>query len=203
MKFLMKLLLPILGPLIFFLLTSDGLTHPGKRSRDDCHFCRANCARWGVAWNQRHCHEADDRVVQVIDGDTVLLSNREKVRLLGIDSPEKGWKEKGIKKECFSNESTRFLEERVLGKRVTIELDSKGDKRDKHGRTLAYLYRDGSLINAELLKKGYALALTSFPFSKKKEFRGYQEEARVRQLGLWGACDVSCKGSLCKIQGRR
>lgn len=84
-------------------------------------------------------------VTRVIDGDTLEGENIT-VRLLGINTPEKG--------ERYYEEAKRFLESRVLNK--TIELEYGKEKTDMYGRTLAYVYYNGKLINEEIVREGYA-----------------------------------------------
>ena len=85
-------------------------------------------------------------VIRIIDGDTLEIESGEKVRLLGIDAPEKG--------ERYSLEAAKFLEEKVLNKTVVLELGS--ERYDRYGRILAYLYINGKNINIELVKNGLA-----------------------------------------------
>lgn len=139
-----------------------------------------------------------DRVTHVYDGDTIKVGGK-KVRLIGVNTPENEWKKRGIKEECFAKEATRFMKQTLLGKRVRLETDSVGDKYDKFGRLLAYVYLDETLINVEILKSGYGYAFTFFPFSKSREFKRYHENARSQKLGIWGACDVRCRQHFCKI----
>ena len=85
-------------------------------------------------------------VIRIIDGDTLEIESGEKVRLLGIDAPEKG--------ERYSSEAGIFLEKMVLNKTVVLEFGS--EKYDRYGRILAYLYVDRKNINIELVKNGLA-----------------------------------------------
>ncbi len=73
------------------------------------------------------------------------------------------------------------------GQEVSLEYD--WEKKDKYGRTLAYIYRksDGLFINAEIIKQGYGFAYTRFPFKYLDEFRQYEQNAREKYLGLWKA----------------
>ena len=70
------------------------------------------------------------KVVWIVDGDTIILDNKEHVRLIGIDAPEK--------KEPYYRRATRFLIKLAKGKRVRLEFDR--ENRDKFGRLLAYVY---------------------------------------------------------------
>lgn len=119
-------------------------------------------------------------VTRVIDGDTivVLLDGREeKVRLIGIDTPEKG--------RPYFSEATRKTAELVLGKEVKLEKDVS--ERDKYGRLLRYVYTGSLFVNAELVRQGYAMVYTYPPDVKYSDyFLKLQQEARDKNLGLWG-----------------
>lgn len=120
------------------------------------------------------------QVVEVIDGDTivVLLNGvRERVRLIGIDTPEVG--------RPYYEEATRKTTELVLGKTVRLEKDIS--ERDKYGRLLRYVYVGSLFVNAELVRQGYAHAYTYPPDVKYADyFTQLQREAREKGVGLWG-----------------
>lgn len=135
-------------------------------------------------------------VKKVVDGDTVVLSTGEKVRLIGIDAPEARHNEKlkrdmeKTKKDAdtiiaLGKRSTQFTRSLVEGKRVRLEFDV--ERRDRYGRLLAYLYtEDGVFVNAEILKEGYAMVMTVPPNVKYKDFFAeLQKKARENKLGLW------------------
>jgi micrococcal nuclease len=122
------------------------------------------------------------RVKKVIDGDTLLLTNSEKVRLIGVDTPETKHPQRPI--ERFGKEACLFTRRMAEGKEVRLEFDWQ--KRDKYGRLLAYVYlTDGTFLNAEIIKQGYGFAYTKYPFKLLDEFRKYEREARENQRGLW------------------
>ncbi len=131
-------------------------------------------------------------VTRVIDGDTivVLLDGREeKVRLIGIDTPEKG--------RPYFYEATRKTAELVLGKEVKLEKDVS--ERDKYGRLLRYVYAGGLFVNAELVRHGYAMVYTYPPDVKYSDyFLKLQQEARDKNLGLWG---IESENSVSKENG--
>jgi micrococcal nuclease len=122
------------------------------------------------------------RVKRVIDGDTLLLTKGEKVRLIGVDTPETKHPQKPV--ERFGKEAYLFTKRMVEGKEVRLEFDWQ--KRDKYGRLLAYVYlMDGTFLNAEIIKQGYGFAYTRFPFRYLEDFRVYEREARDKRAGLW------------------
>jgi micrococcal nuclease len=122
------------------------------------------------------------RVKRAVDGDTLLLTNGERVRLIGVDTPETKHPQKPVQR--FGKEAYLFTKGMVEGKEVGLEYDWQ--KRDKYGRLLAYVYLlDGTFLNAEIIKQGYGFAYTQFPFKYLEEFRGYEREARENKRGLW------------------
>ena len=122
------------------------------------------------------------RVVRVVDGDTLLLDRKERVRLIGVDTPETVDPRRPVQR--FGKEASAFTKRMVEGKKVRLEYDQ--DRTDRFGRTLAYVYlEDGTFLNAEIVRQGYGHAYTRFPFKYLEEFRGYEREAREAQRGLW------------------
>lgn len=128
---------------------------------------------------------ATNRVAKVIDGDTIVLENGEKVRYIGINAPEI------TKRDCFGNEAKKKNESLVLHKEVILEKDVS--ERDKYNRLLRYVYlADGTFINKTLVEEGYAYA-SSYPpdISRQEELLEAQREAQKNKKGLWGACPRS------------
>lgn len=134
------------------------------------------------------------QVEWIYDGDTIKVAGIGKVRLLGIDSPEKEDGERdhflvklggnGKLLRRSAEEALQFNISAVKGKTVRLILD--GDRRDRHDRLLAYvILPDGRLLNRVLLEKGYAVVYRRFDFRLKKEFLEAEEEARRRKVGLW------------------
>lgn len=135
-------------------------------------------------------------VKRVVDGDTLLLENGERVRLIGIDTPEMHESEKLYRDSRRTGEDVRtiqalgrrayeFTRKLVEGKRVHLEFDV--EKRDRYSRLLAYVYLpDGTFVNAEIVRQGYA-SLMTFPPNVKyvNLFTKLYQEARLGHRGLW------------------
>ena len=121
--------------------------------------------------------------IRVVDGDTIILDGKERVRLIGVDTPETVHPSKPV--EYFGKEASAFTKRMVEGKRVRLGYD--WNRVDKYGRTLAYVYlEDGTFLNAEIIKQGYGHAYTRFPFKHLDEFRRYEKDAMREGKGLWG-----------------
>lgn len=122
----------------------------------------------------------------VYDGDTIQLSSGEKVRYIGIDSPELNHEEN--KKGCFADEATEENKRLVLNKKLSLSKDITD--RDKYDRLLRYVYLEGgTFVNLELVRRGYAKKLTIPPDTKfQQDFKDAELYAKTNRLGLWGAC---------------
>ena len=122
------------------------------------------------------------KVGRVTDGDTLLLTNGEYLRLIGVDTPETKHPKKPV--EYFGKEAYLFTKNMVEGKEVRLEYDQT--RRDKYNRILAYVYLlDGTFLNAEIIKQGYGFAYTKYPFKYMEDFRQYEREARENKRELW------------------
>ena len=122
------------------------------------------------------------RVVRVLDGDTMVLDNGETVRLIGVDAPEIHHLE--IPVQRFGQEAMEFLKRLAEGFECSLEYEP-GNIRDRYGRLLAYVFVEERLVNAEIIRRGYAYAYTRFPFRRQAEFVALEREARRCQYGLW------------------
>ncbi len=124
-------------------------------------------------------------VSRVIDGDTVELATKERVRLLGINTPERG--------QHFYKESKDYLKGLVENK--TVFLESDVEDKDKYGRLLRHIYMGGLFVNIELIKAGYASAYIIPPDEKYKElFLEAEEGARSKGIGIW---KITIKDAFC------
>lgn len=128
-------------------------------------------------------------VVRHVDGDTLdveLGGTVERVRLIGIDTPESVIP--GVEPECFGPEASQRLAGLApAGTPVRIERDIEA--RDPYGRLLGYLYVEDVMVNLVLVTEGYARVLRIAPNTAfAPEFAAAQRDARRDRLAMWGAC---------------
>ena len=122
-------------------------------------------------------------VGRVIDGDTFVLLSGERVRLIGIDTPEyEPWKNRV---DFYGLEASNYSRKLLSDKKVVLEFDVK-DK-DKYERTLAYVYlEDGEFVNRRLVEEGYARAKYYAPNGRYRViFKEAEEKARLAKKGIW------------------
>jgi micrococcal nuclease len=133
----------------------------------------------------RHALEAGSYgVARVVDGDTLLLSEpRERVRLIGADTPETVKPNHPI--EPWGPEATEFTKAFLAGGEVRLEFDT--EPRDKYGRILAYVWVGDRMLNEELIRAGLARAEMQYHYSaaKKARFRQAEADARAARRGIW------------------
>jgi len=135
-------------------------------------------------------------VTRAVDGDTLKLENGERVRLIGIDTPEMHESQKLYRDSARSHQDIstiqklgrrayEFTKNLVEGKRVSLEFDV--EKHDKYGRLLAYVYlKDGTFVNSKIVEEGYASLMTFPPNVKYADlFLKLYQEARNNRKGLW------------------
>ncbi|WP_309866907.1 thermonuclease family protein [Desmospora profundinema] len=132
------------------------------------------------------------KVVRVIDGDTIVARVKEKeerIRFIGVDTPETVHPEKG--EEPFGKEASDFTKTHLpAGGTIFLEMDA--EERDHYGRLLAYIWVEEELFNASLLQEGLATTLTIPPNVKyRDEFRALEQESREKEVGLWGEEEAS------------
>ncbi len=136
------------------------------------------------------------RVVYANDGDTMKLDNGQRVRLIGIDTPEshenpkleKDVKRTGKDKEtllAMGRRAASFTKKLLTDQQVRLEFDV--EPHDRYGRLLAYVYlKDGTFVNEKIIREGYAYPLTIPPNVKHAhEFKQWFDEARENKRGLW------------------
>ena len=135
-------------------------------------------------------------VARVVDGDTIKLSNNERIRLIGVDTPELHYSDKLLRDskrsgkdiktiQSLGAKASKFTKDLCLNKKVRLEYDV--EKHDRYGRLLAYVYlEDGTFINAKIVEEGFAQVMTVVPNVKHADlFLKLQKEAREANRGLW------------------
>lgn len=124
-------------------------------------------------------------VMDVIDGDTIILANGKRVRYIGMDTPELN--NSSGRSTCYAKEARNKNRELVLGKKIKMEKDISED--DKYGRLLRYIYVDDVFVNKLLVEEGYAVAVAYPPDLKYQlQFKEAERSAFDNNLGLWGQC---------------
>lgn len=129
-------------------------------------------------------------VVDIEDGDTITVrmnGTQERVRFIGVDTPETRDPRKPV--QCFGKAASNFTKQLIGENNVRLEADPDNTNRDRYNRLLRYVYLpDGTMLNATIIEQGYGFAYTSFPFTKKAQFKQLEQEARAANRGLWGEC---------------
>jgi micrococcal nuclease len=125
------------------------------------------------------------QVERVIDGDTLLLSSGNRVRLIGVDTPETVMPDHPV--ERFGPEATLFTRTFLGEGAARLEFDR--ERLDRHGRHLAYVWIGERMLNEELLRAGLARFEPQYHYSEavKRRFRRAQDEAQRAQRGLWSS----------------
>lgn len=150
-------------------------------------------------------------VRRVIDGDTFEIDLKDesatdggknyRVRMLGIDTPEKyqsnklekdversGQDKKTIQK--LGQLASEFTKDLIDKKEVVLVPEPNYEDKDKYGRLLRYVYlKDGTFVNKKIIEEGFANAYTRFSISKLEEFKEAEKKARENKKGLWGEVD--------------
>lgn len=122
------------------------------------------------------------RVIKVADGDTVTAVTEDdqtfKIRLFGIDAPEK--------KQTYGPKSQKALSGMINRKEVDIEIVAG----DKYGRSVGIIYLGNKTINEEMVKKGHAWVYRRYcAKSECRKWIDLEEKARMDRKGLWNASD--------------
>jgi micrococcal nuclease len=137
--------------------------------------------------NNQTVNSRDVLVTRVVDGDTIEIEGGQKVRYIGIDTPEIADPRKPV--QCFAKEASNKNKELVEGKRVRLEKDVS--ETDKYGRLLRYVYVGDTFVNEILVKEGYAFSSTYPPDVKYQSlFQAAEKEAQQAGRGLWGTCGL-------------
>ena len=138
-----------------------------------------------VETNQKNEEEKTFLVTRVIDGDTIEIEGGQKIRYIGIDTPETIDPRKPV--QCFGVEASNRNKQLVESKKVRLEKDV--GEIDKYGRLLRYVYVDDVFVNLLLVQEGFAYSYTYPPDVKyQDQFTEAEKIAREQNKGLWGSC---------------
>ena len=127
------------------------------------------------------------KCISVADGDTLTLEGLGTVRFVGVDTPEINHPKLPV--QFMSKEAGAFTKKICRGKKIRLEYDPYDkDKRGNFGRVLGYVYlEDGTFLQEELIKNGYAIAYTKYPLDegRKAQFLAWEQAAKEKRTGLW------------------
>lgn len=126
-----------------------------------------------------------EKVRYVIDGDTFILQNNQRVRMIGINAPEIGNRKYKKKSQAHGQASKSHLKQLIEKKEVTLK-EGGNDQFDRFGRRLSYVYLpDGTFVNQKMVEDGYAEAYRKFPFEYKNDFIEMERRAQAAKRGMW------------------
>lgn len=125
-----------------------------------------------------------------VDGDTIAVNMNgkvEKVRFVGVDTPETHKPNTPV--QCYGPQAAAFTKVTIGSQKVRLVSDSESTDRDRYGRLLRYVYlSDGTDLNEQLVRQGYAFYYPYFPFTKSAAFAADDQAAMAARKGLWAAC---------------
>ncbi len=121
-------------------------------------------------------------VIRVLDGDTFETSENEKIRLIGINTPEKN--------DIYFEESKNHLIKYILNKNVTLIKDKYSSNRDRNGRLLRYIHIGNEDINLAMIRDGYAFAYLKYRFERSETYKQEQLNANYHEKGMWKSVSI-------------
>lgn len=129
-----------------------------------------------------------------IDGDTArfIMDKKEiKVRFLAIDTPETNHPKKG--EEPYGREAKEYTCDKITNaQKIELEFDDGSDEKDKYNRYLAWVYTDGTLLQSELVEKGFAkVAYVYGNYEYTDELKEKEEQAKDEKVGMYSEVDNS------------
>jgi len=155
--------------------------------------CLLALALAGPAWAQVDSAPASPRrptepcvVARISDGDTIECVGRIRVRLIGIDAPERD-------QEPFGTAAKAGLAA-MLPPGSTVELEPDVERRDRYDRVLAYVWLAGRMLNWRLVRDGWAVPIVFPPNVQYVDyFRAARDLARKEGRGLWSVAGFECE----------
>lgn len=132
------------------------------------------------------------KVLNVYDGDTFTVNyngTETSVRIIGVNTPETVDPRKTV--ECFGEQASLYLKNKLFGREVDLERDYTQDNRDKYNRLLRYAYLDGEDVGYDIIYNGYGHEYTYYiPYEKQSKYKEAEKDAELNGRGLWedGVC---------------
>ncbi|MBW1615593.1 MAG: thermonuclease family protein [Deltaproteobacteria bacterium] len=123
------------------------------------------------------------KIINVVDGDTVDFiddNKKYRVRIVGIDTPERG--------QCFYSEATERMKQLVLNKNVNLVKSNIGKNKGYYGRLLRYVYINNQDIGASMVQDGYAISLKKYNHDKLQQYNELEKQAIKKTQGIWRIC---------------
>jgi micrococcal nuclease len=179
----MKRILLVLLIIFIFLLTYVLLNNPSQ-SRKPTEITREATS----SGKKIEAPREEANVLRVIDGDTIELTDKRRVRYIGMDTPE--IVDPGKPVECYGKEAADENRRLVEGKTVYLEKDIS--ETDSYGRLLRYVFIGDVFVNQYLVQNGFARIETVQPDTKNKTlFMQSEHQAKIDNIGLWATCGSS------------
>lgn len=127
------------------------------------------------------------RVQRVVDGDTLVLENGARIRLIGADTPETVKPNSPV--EPYGPKASEFTKQLIDDSHGEVRLQMDRERKDRFDRFLAYVFVGDRMLNEELIRAGLATARTEFNYSEsmKRRFRKAEAEAKTESRGLWSS----------------
>ena len=170
------------------------ISEQGKEINGDSEFKNKQGIFVSVAPLSPTLEDSEYLVTRVVDGDTIDVNmggSTQRVRLIGIDTPESVDPRQAV--ECFGKEASLKLKGLIEGRKVRLEADASQDNKDKYGRILRYVWDGEENINLWMIREGYAFEYTyRDTYKYQAQFKETERTAREAKVGLWSPS--SCNG---------
>ena len=135
-------------------------------------------------------------LVRIVDGDTLVVrinNKEEKVRIIGIDTPESVRPNYPV--ECFGTASFEYIEFLIGNNELFLEFDETQGMRDRNGRLLAHVFVQDINIGERMIADGYAYEYTyDTPYIYQADYQKVEQTAQNQDKGLWSP--ETCNGSV-------
>jgi len=132
-------------------------------------------------------------VTRVIDGDTIVVSSwrgEQKVRLLGVDTPET--KDPSQPAQCYGKEATDYTTQLLLNQTVELRRDWSQSNKDKYNRLLRYVLLNDENVSYNIIVKGFGKEYTyDQPYMTQAVFKEAEHNAKRYKIGLWKFCNIN------------